>query len=199
MTGDQVHTSIPVQKWIWKYSQRQYEASAVRVRHIKQVSSKVTSLFSTEFPLCVTIPLLQLRKHILCKERIFCCVKTVALEDTHLLWKSDWGLLLAFQWIFIPSGNDLIVVVINSWCLRGDMRLDRFTICSVLRLGNISILYRCCDMRLDIVLDFHRHIVIWQVSSFLGFEGCCSTCVISTLLMIIYPKSHCVNILWKHQ
>ena len=76
-------------------------------------------------------------------------------------------------------------------------------------LGNISILYRYRDMRLDIVLDFgYRNIGIWhKLLSFPGFKGCvtvkwctflnlrdCFNCsiiclrlvIISTLLMIIY-------------
>ena len=44
-----------------------------------------------------------------------------------------------------------------------------------LELGNISILYLYCDMRLDIVLDFgYRNIVIWQ--------KCCLFLVLKTTL-----------------
>ena len=42
------------------------------------------------------------------------------------------------------------------------------TKCVFVGLGNILLLYRYCDMRLDIVLDFgYRNIVVWQVLSFL--------------------------------
>ena len=91
----------------------------------------------------------------------------------------------------------------------------------ILRLGNISILYRYRDMRRDIILDFgYRNIVIWykccllfkgyisiKWRNFLNLPDCSSWSIIchlhfvmgSTLMMIIYQKSHCVNILWKHQ
>ena len=73
-----------------------------------------------------------------------------------------------------PGGHPLPASHLDRWHSRdygvSRHRGDVLHLCKY-TLGNILILFRYCDMRLDFVLDFGYRVVIWH-KCFPGFKGC---------------------------